>query len=85
MLMPATTIVSTCVQLSKAVDVSVRTLANTQKDECSSEVACPVDILILPVRNGNAPANEIPSAMRTEPQQHATNSFLDVRLCPKSG
>ena len=75
---------STCVQLSKDVDVSVRTLANTQKDECSSDVPCPVDILIVPVRNGNAPVNGIPSALSTEPQ-HAMESFLDVRLCPKSG
>ena len=58
--------------------------------ECSAghqavlDVACPVDILILSVRNGNAPVNGIPSALKSEPQ-HAMESFLDIRRCPKSG
>ena len=47
-------------------------------------MACPVDIPIVPVRNGNAPVNGIPTALKTEPQ-HATERCLDVRLCPKSG
>ena len=37
--------------------------------------------LIVPVGNGSAPVNGIPTALKTEPQQ-AMESFLDVWLCP---
>ena len=56
---------------------------HTQKDECSSDVACPVDILLVPVRYGSASVHGIPTALKTAPQ-HAMESFLDAWFSPKS-
>ena len=60
-----------------------RTL-HTQQDPCSLELSCRVDILPLPVRNGNGLPHGKSIALKTWPQ-HAVQRFLDGRLCPKSG
>ena len=60
-----------------------RTL-HTQQDSCSLELSCGVDVLPLPVRNGNGLAHGKSIALKRGPL-HTVQSFLDGWLCPKSG